>query len=400
MKRPNILFLFSDQQRWDTLGCYGELGESLNLTPHLDKLAADGVRFEYAFTPQPVCGPTRAVLQTGLYATQVGVPTNHCVPPAEAMKLAPAMQEAGYQTGYIGKWHLASRGRGGGADDFVDKPVPPERRGGYDYWLAADVLEFTSHGHDGHMWDGEGNRRDFPEGEFRVDAQTDWVCEYLREKRDPDKPFYLMVSWIEPHHQNDNERFEGPHGSAERFADYPVPGDLAGMPGDWQKEMPDYLGCCHALDGAVGRIRETLDELGLAEDTLIIYTSDHGCHFRTRNSEYKRSCHDGCLRIPMVMAGPGVPHGYVPKELVSLIDIPPTILAAGGADVPETFVGNPMQPLWDGTGRDDWPDHVYAQISESECGRTIRTERWKYAVTAEDATGADPWGSTYRETYL
>jgi arylsulfatase A-like enzyme len=401
MKRPNILFLFSDQQRWDTLGCYGELGRELNLTPNLDQLASEGVRFERAFTPQPVCGPTRAVLQTGQYATQVGVPTNHCVPTPGSMQLAPAMSAAGYQTAYIGKWHLASSGRDGGADDFLAKPVPPERRGGYaDYWLAADILEFTSHGHDGHMWDSEGNRREFPEGEFRADVQTDWVCEYLREHRDPDKPFYLMVSWIEPHHQNDHDCFEGPHGSRERYADYPIPGDLEGLEGDWQKEMPDYLGCCNALDNGVGKIRATLEELGIADDTIIIYTSDHGCHFRTRNREYKRACEDSCLRVPMLVAGPGVPEGMVVDDLVSLIDIPPTIAAGGGATIPDAFQGTPMQPLWDGTGAEDWQTDIYAQISESHCGRTVRTDRWKYAVAAVDADRAEAFGSIYREAFL
>jgi arylsulfatase A-like enzyme len=401
MKRPNVLFLFSDQQRWDTLGCYGELGWSLDLTPNLDRLAAEGVRFEYAFTPQPVCGPTRAVLQTGQYATQVGVPTNHCVPTPGSMQLAPAMKAAGYQTAYIGKWHLASCGRGGDENDFVATPVPPERRGGYeDYWLASDVLEFTSHGHDGHMWDGAGNRREFPEGQFRAAVQADWTCEYLREHRDPDKPFFLMVSWIEPHHQNDHECFEGPHGSKERFAEYPVPGDLEGLEGDWQKEMPDYLGCCGALDDAVGKIRATLDELGIADDTIIIYTSDHGCHFCTRNSEYKRACEDSCLRVPMVIAGPGVPAGTVVEDLVSLIDIPPTILHAGGATIPDAFQGNPMQCLWDGSDASDWQDDIYAQISESHCGRTVRTKRWKYAVAAENAHALDLYDTVYRESFL
>ena len=148
------------------------------------------------------------------------------------------------------------------------------------------------------------NKREFPEGRYRVDAQTDWVLEYL-QTRTGEQPFFLFVSYIEPHHQNDHNHYEGPHGSKEKFADFVVPGDLDGTGGDWREEYPDYLGCIHSLDENLGRIRAELERLGLAEDTLIIYTSDHGSHFRTRNGEYKRSCHDGCIRIPMLACGPG-----------------------------------------------------------------------------------------------
>ena len=143
-KKPNILFFFTDQQRWDTLGCYGQ---ELDVTPNMDKLAAEGVRFDHAFTCQPVCGPARACLQTGRYAADVGVFRNDIALPLDAKTIAHHFSEAGYEVGYIGKWHLASTG-GLGAEDanFREKPVPPERRGGYkDYWLASDVLEYTSH---------------------------------------------------------------------------------------------------------------------------------------------------------------------------------------------------------------------------------------------------------------
>ena len=324
MSKPNILFIFSDQQRWDTCGCYGQ---PLDITPNLDRMAREGVRFEQAFTCQPVCGPARASLQTGRYPTEVGCHTNHRMLPLDEKTIAHHFAENGYEVGYIGKWHLASTGPIGGPDDFRVKPVPPERRGGYvDYWLASDTLEFTSHSYDGHMFDGNMQQRDFPEGRYRVDAHTDWVLEYL-QTRTGEKPFFLFVSYIEPHHQNDHNHYEGPHGSKERFKDFATPGDLVGTEGDWRAEYPDYLGCIHSLDENLGRIRAELERLGLAENTLVIYTSDHGSHFRTRNPEYKRSCHDGCIRIPMIACGPGFSGGKVIDDLVSLIDLPPTILA-------------------------------------------------------------------------
>jgi uncharacterized sulfatase len=385
--RPNILVVFSDQQRWDTLGCYGQ---PLDITPNLDTLAREGVLFENTFTCQPVCGPARSCIQTGKYATETGCFQNDIALPEDESTIARCLSQAGYEVGYIGKWHLASN-HGPAPDDEAELamatgPAPPERRGGYkDFWLASDVLEFTSHSYDGHMFDAAGDKREFPPGRYRVDAHTDWVIEYLRT-RTGDKPFFLFVSYIEPHHQNDHSHFEGPRGSKERFKNFVVPGDLADTEGDWREEYPDYLGCCHSLDENVGRIRSELARLGQWENTLLVYTSDHGCHFRTRNAEYKRSCHDSCLRIPLLLHGPGFRGGKVVRELVSLIDLPPTIVRVGGVSPPAHMRGRPVQDVVEGTAT-EWPEEVFAQISESHCGRAIRTKKWKYSVRAPDGAG-------------
>lgn len=188
MKQPNIAFMFSDQQRWDTCGCYGQ---PLNTTPHLDQMAREGVRFENAFTCQPVCGPARACIQTGKYATEVGCHINPRMLPLNEKTIAHHLASHGYETAYIGKWHLASCGPLGGPDDFRTAVVPPERRGGYQDWLASDVLEFTSHSYDGHMFDARGRKREFPKDRYRVDAQTDWVLEYLRT-RTREKPLLRL----------------------------------------------------------------------------------------------------------------------------------------------------------------------------------------------------------------
>ena len=387
--KPNIIFFFSDQQRWDTLGCYGQ---RLPVTPNLDRMAAEGVRFEHAFTCQPVCGPARASIQTGKYAAEVGCFRNGVALPETERTIAHCLSEAGYEVGYIGKWHLATNR---GENNFKGSAVPPERRGGYkDYWLASDVLEFTSHGYNGHMFDADMKQVDFKG--YRVDCLTDFALDYLRT-RHGDRPFFLFISYIEPHHQNDHKHFEGPIGSKKRFKDFDVPGDLAGMEGDWDEELPDYLGCCSSLDYNLGRLRTELKRLGLADNTLIIYTSDHGCHFRTRNGEYKRSCHDGCVRIPMVACGPGFEGGKVADELVSLIDIAPTILAAGGVKKPNSMRGRPLQELASGKAK-DWPQEVFIQISESQTGRAVRTKKWKYSVSVERSGG--PASDLYYEDFL
>ncbi|MGQ9629490.1 MAG: sulfatase-like hydrolase/transferase [bacterium] len=389
MRRPNIIFFLSDQQRWDTVKCYGQ---RLNVTPNLDRMANEGVRFENAFTCQPVCGPARACLQTGRYATEVGCFRNDIALPTEERTIAHWLSDAGYEVGYIGKWHLASTT--GEGFNYQTKAIPPERRGGYkDYWLASDVLEFTSHGYDGYLFDANMRRVDFKG--YRADCLTDFALEYLRT-RSGRKPFFLFLSYVEPHHQNDHNRYEGPEGSKERFKDFDVPGDLVGAGGDWRENYPDYLGCCASLDYNLGRVRNEIEKLGLTENTLIVYTSDHGSHFRTRNSEYKRSCHDSSIRIPMIACGPGFRGGAVVHELVSLIDLPPTLLASGGVEKPKTMRGRPLQELVAGTAR-DWPEEVFIQISESQVGRAIRTRRWKYSVRAPDKDG---WNHSASDLYV
>ena len=393
-KKPNVVFFFTDQQRWDTLGSYGQ---RLPVTPNLDRMAAEGVRFERAFTCQPVCGPARACIQTGKYATEVGCFRNNIALPTDERTIAHWMSEAGYELGYVGKWHLASTGR---EHNYRTRAVPPERRGGWrDYWLASDVLESTSHAYDGHMFDAEMKRVDLPEGRYRVDCVTDFALEYLRT-RDGKRPFFLFVSYVEPHHQNDHNRYEGPEGSKERFGGYELPGDLVGAEGDWRENLPDYLGCCASLDENLGRMRARLDELDLGRNTLVFYASDHGSHFRTRNAEYKRACHDACIRIPMVACGPGFSGGRVIDELVSLIDVPPTLLAAGGVEAPEYMRGRALQGLVDGSA-EGWPEEVFLQISEAQVGRAVRTKKWKYSVSAPDRNGrSDPWCEKYVEEFL
>jgi arylsulfatase A-like enzyme len=390
--QPNIVVFFTDQQRWDTVGAYGQ---PLDVTPNLDRLAGEGVRFARAITCQPVCGPTRSCLQTGKYATEVGCYRNDIALPQDQKTIAHWLSEAGYEVGYIGKWHLASTGE---QQNYRTRAIPPELRGGYkDYWLAADVLEFTSHGYDGHMFNADMEEVAFRG--YRVDCQTDFALEYLRT-RELDRPFFLFLSYLEPHHQNDHNRYEGPEGSREQFGDFVVPGDLEGTEGDWRENYPDYLGCVHSLDRNFGRVRAELERLGIFEDTLLIWTSDHGSHFRTRNKEYKRACHEGCVRVPMVARGPGFSGGAAPDGMVSPIDLPPTLLRAAGLAVPGYMRGLPLQDLATGPG-DGWREEAFIQISESQVGRALRTDRWKYSVRAPDRDGwREAAADRYKEDFL
>ncbi|MHA1682391.1 MAG: sulfatase-like hydrolase/transferase [Promethearchaeota archaeon] len=385
--QPNIIFIFSDQQRWDTMGCYGQ---ELPVTPNLDQLAREGILFDNAITPQPVCGPARSCLQTGLYATQTGCYRNAIALDPHADTLAKRLTIAGYEVGYIGKWHLAST-TGDSAENledrvsYVERAIPPERRGGYkDFWLAADALEHTSHGYEGgHMWNGDMEKVEF--GGYRVDKVTDFVVDYLNT-RDGIKPFFLFLSYIEPHQQNDRNTFEGPPGSKQMFKDYRIPGDLEGTMGDWKENYPDYLGCCHSIDENFKRIRDILKERGIEDNTLIIYTSDHGNHFRTRNNEYKRTCHEDAVHVPLIIKGPGFLGGKKIDALVSLLDLVPTVLDAAGVPVPGHVQGKKLQDVVNGSPA-DWRKEVFIQISEAQVGRAIRTGKWKYSVSAPGLRG-------------
>jgi arylsulfatase A-like enzyme len=166
-------------------------------------------------------------------------------------------------------------------------------------------------------------------------------------------------------------------------------------------QAPGYYGMVKRLDEALGRIMDALKSMGIADNTVVVFTSDHGNHFKTRNGEYKRSCHESAVRVPMAITGPGFDSGGQIRQLVSLVDLPPTLLDVAGIPVPEQMQGHSMLPLVRNPKDPDWQDDVFIQISESVVARAIRTAHWKYCVIAADA---DPWhdcdAETYQEAFL
>lgn len=385
--QPNIIFYFSDQQRWDTV--------NETVTPNLMKLADEGVLFENSFTCQPVCGPARACLQTGQYATQCGCCFNGVPLPKNTKPLAAYFNEAGYETAYVGKWHLASDRFPGVGIHCEKTAIPKDMQGQYkDWWRAADVLEFTSHGYDGYVFDSDGKQIDFKG--YRADCINDFALEYLDQKTS-DKPFFMFVSHIEPHHQNDHHCYEGPKETVPQYKNYPIPDDLSFLPGNYRKMYPDYIAAINRLDENVGRLIAKLKEKGLYENTIIIYTSDHGSHFKTRNAEYKRSCHDSATHTPLIIAGGSFSSGKKEDCLVSLIDLPPTLLELAGIPIPQSFSGKSIVPMLSGKNKRDC---VFMQISESQCGRAIRTQKYKYSVRSLGSGLTKHKSKVYFEDYL
>lgn len=393
----NILFIFSDQQRQDTMGVYGQ---KLNVTPNLDKLAETGTVFENSFTAQPVCGPARSCLQSGVYPSELGTFINGISLPTNIKTVASYLNDAGYETAYVGKWHLASDD---GKEEYHYKPVPEWKRGGYkDYWMASDVLEFTSHGYDGYVFNKDMEKVEFKG--YRADKITDFALNYLDEKNS-NKPFFLFISYIEPHHQNDRKRYEGPINSKEKFGNCEIPEDIKALGyGDSKENYADYLGCCNSIDANVGRLVDKLKEKNLLEDTVIIYTSDHGCHFKTRNrnlkkpggDDYKRAPEDCVIKTPLIISGLDYLKNKREKTFVSLLDLPPTILQIAGYDKFDKMQGRTISQRIAENNKD-----VFIQISESFVGRAIRTDKFMYCVFAPNK---NPWqdknSDEYEELYL
>ena len=378
---PNVIVFFTDQQRWDTSGLHGN---PLELMPNFDRMARAGTHIDAAITCQPVCGPARSCLQTGLYATQTGVWKNFIPLDPKLKTLAGYFKENGYRTGYIGKWHLGT----------PEGAVPVRERGGYDYWLAANLLEFVSDSHDCILFDNDNKRVKLPG--YRVDAMTDAAIRYIDDASRKKDPFFLFLSYLEPHHQNHLDDYPPPEGYREAYTGKWTPPDLQALGGSSGQHLGGYYGMVKRLDEALGRIQDALVSLGADKDTIILFTSDHGCHFKTRNSEYKRSCHESSVRVPTAFSGPGFEGGGRRTEVMSLVDLVPTLLDAAGITVPAKLPGRSLMPRLKGEQK-SWKQEAFIQISESQVGRAIRTARWKYCVVAPGKSGKTSKGANLYE---
>jgi arylsulfatase A-like enzyme len=177
-----------------------------------------------------------------------------------------------------------------------------------------------------------------------------------------------------------------------------VPNDLRPLPGNWQSQLPDYYGCVEAIDKSVGRILQVLEEQRLAEDTIVLFTSDHGCHFMTRNEEYKRSPHNSSIRVPLIVQGPGFNNAMTLEEIVGNIHVMPTLLDATGVTVPDSVKGRSLMPLLTkAEARTAWPNKELVQISEAMTARALRTKDWTYCVIDAQGRRSEKFSVKYVE---
>jgi len=367
-QKPNIVLIISDQFRAD---CLGSLGRNpMGLTPNLDAMGRRGVVFTQAIANQPVCAPARASIFTSQYPSRHGVWKNGIGLNPAATTIATELRTAGYSANYIGKWHLAPAP--------IQGPVEPQYRGGFlNLWEASNVLEFTSHPYEGELYDADGRPLRYS-GIYRTDFMTQRAQEFLKRAR---TPFLLVLSYLEVHHQNDIDAYVPPKEYAGRYKNFFVPQDLRPLPGSWPSQLGDYYACIAKMDETVGTIRSALQQNGLDGNTILAFVSDHSCHFKTRNTEYKRSPHESSIHIPLVIEGPGFNRSLQIPELVSQVDLAPTLLEAAGLRPPQSMQGRSFLPLLDGR-RERWRNEVYFEMSEFVTGRGLRTPQWTYAVAA------------------
>ena len=359
-RRPNILLIMADMQRADALGCYGNVFVK---TPHIDGLARGGTRFANCFTPFPLCTPARATLWTGVYPHAHNVVGNvYGVSNAFASfgragtLVFDRLKAAGYVTAYFGKWHLGEH-----------------NPGCFDAWSAHNSLG-------GHWVAGRQAKQG---GKYLADRETDEGIEFLCARKGAEKPFVMVQSYYPPH---------GP---------YTVPEAFHRMYRGKGIPYPGYYAACSAIDANVGRLREALDEFRLAENTVVIYLSDHGTTFEARDGTYHaRVCYDESIRVPLIVR---LPDGSGPAErtvdaFVGLQDIAPTLLDLCGAQVPADLHGSSLVP-WVNGERPGWRECFYVESTVSPHVRTIsyvtkdmrvlgpltqraiRTGRWKLILS-------------------
>lgn len=375
-RKPNVLMICADQFRADFVGASRE-NPSVK-TPNIDALTARGVNFRQCVTNQPLCSPSRASFLTGRYATEtavwkLGLELDHSLP-----TIATEFRRNGYTSNFMGKWHISQTELDNGEKQMGWIPPGPSRGGFDDLWEGANVLELVSHPYEGSYWDNDGKNIGFKD-EYRVDFIANRGVQFIEQKHD--KPWLLFLSQLEPHHQNDVDAFIPPKRYEGSYVDPYIPEDLRNLPGNWRSRIPGYYGCVQAIDDCVGTLVAALEKTGQLDNTIILFFSDHGCTFRTRLGEYKRSPHESSIHVPFVIAGPGFDQSTVIDEVVSLLDLTPTLLDGAGIQLPSSMRGKPLKVLAeDSKARRTWDSTAYFQISQSICGRGIRTRDWCYCA--------------------
>ena len=378
---PNILFIFADQWRAQAAGYAGDPNLQ-GKTPHLDSLATAGINFTHAVSGMPVCTPYRASLMTGQYPLTHGLFLNDLQLPDEAVTVAEVLKEAGYATGFIGKWHLDGHGR--------SMPIPPERHQGFDYWK---VLECPHDYNDSRYYAGND-----PEpkhwGEYDAFAQTRDAQAYMRDRAAAGEPFALVLAWGPPHnpYQTAPPAYQAMF-DAEKLVTRPNVTDPK-----FRADLAGYYAHIAALDKSLGDLLKTLDELEISNDTILVFTSDHGDMIGSHDMERKQKPYDESIRVPFLLRYPRA-HGTIARAINTPInspDIMPTLLELAGVAAPAPVEGQSFAPVIRGEAAPP-EDHAaliqcvtpFGEWRRDQGGqeyRGVRTVRYTYARNLEG-----PW---------
>jgi arylsulfatase A-like enzyme len=365
-KKPNIIVVFDDQARSQELGCYG--GRNIT-TPHLDRMAEEGIRFTHATSTCPLCTPYRGMLQTGRYPTHSGVVLNWVNVNPDQRCMAHVFNDAGYDTAFIGKWHLASGARtmnGLHNATQADKRrirensrayvrmnpesefVPPgPQRLGYAHWEA-----FNFHVAFNNYWYYKDTSEKLYSGKYETDTQIDQAIAYIQGRQDSDRPFFMMVAPHPPHppfHMDYSPPgyIEQIKPAEELYWRLNVP---EGFPEtlDVTKWKPDivsaiarfYYAMLKNVDDNMGRLLRFLDDAGLSEETIVVFTSDHGEMMGSRGRMNKMVPYAESVSIPLIVRWPGcIRAGSVIDALQAPIDHVPTLCGLAGIQAPDNVDG-------------------------------------------------------------
>ena len=380
--RPNVLILHTDQWRAQALGYAGDPNAK---TPHIDRLAGESANLRLAVSGMPVCTPHRASLLTGQRPLTHGVFMNDVQLDTAAVSIAEVFAAEGYETGYIGKWHVDGRGR-------LSCIPPGGRRQGFDYWKAN---ECTHDYHHSVYYAGADTARRVWDT-YDTIAQTRAAQAYLRTQAGKTQPFFLMVAYGTPHapYHTAPQRYRAMFDPEKIELRPNVPDALAEQA---RRDLAGYYAHAAALDEMVGEIRATLEELRLAENTVILFTSDHGDLLGSHGAYKKQQPYDESIRVPMLIHDP-TPDGAQPGTYDALMnseDIMPTVLGLTDVRVPESVEGADLGPYLRGrTSEADTAAVItcvqpFGQWRRARGGREyrgLRTTRYTYTRTLDG-----PW---------
>ncbi len=370
---PNLLFVFGDQWRAQA---FGHAGDPNVRTPRIDAFAAESVSMANAVSNVPLCCPWRASLLTGQYPLTHGIIVNDQSLKSDPVGFATALNASGYHTGYIGKWHVDGRGR--------LAFIPPERRLGFRYWRGLECTHDYAHS----AYYADTPERRFWEGDYDAFAQTGLARDYLRERAGDGQPFALFLSWGPPHdpYAAAPERYRRLYDPAALALRRNVPPAARARAREW---LQGYYAHCTALDGCFGTLLDELDRLGMAENTIVVFTSDHGDMLGSHGFRDKQHPFEESVRVPFLLRWPRGPGrgGRTETAPFGAPDIMPTLLGLCGADIPDTVEGVDFSPLLRGERRVDAgpaylacyrPHHQWHYAGFGRDYRGIRTERHTY----------------------
>jgi arylsulfatase A-like enzyme len=376
---PNVVFVFADQWRAQDMGYAGNAQVK---TPNLDKLAGEAVVFRNAISNIPVSSPARASLMTGQYPLTHGVFYNDKPLATDAACIAEVYKENGYQTGYIGKWHI----NGDGIKNR-NEPVPVERRQGFDFWKVHEC----THDYNNSVYFDEENVAHKWEG-YDAIAQTAEAINYIKENKD--NPFVLFLSWGPPHapYGTAPERFKQLYRDVDIKLRPNVPDSMKAEATEW---LRGYYAHIAALDHCIGELQEAIREAGIEENTIFVFTSDHGDMLGSHGLEKKQKPWDESIAVPFLLKYPEKLKAGEMKKVFSFPDIMPTLLGLSNMEIPETVEGIDYSGELTGTEKLEIdgayitcpvPFHQWSYKNGGREYRGIRTERYTYV---KDLNG--PW---------